>query len=69
MNKPPFKKGQTCFVAVDQSGCIFSYELCPSAEDAVSAYTDITGDNPSYVLQIQVTKVGVPLHKIDWGLS
>ena len=69
MKKPPFKMGQTCFVAVDQSGSLFSYELCFSVEGAVSSYTDITGSDPSYVLQLQVTKVGVPLHKIDWDLS
>ena len=69
MNKPPFTEGQTLFVAVDPSGCICSYELYSSAEDAVSVYTDITGGDPGYVLELQVTKVGVPLHKIDWDLS
>ena len=69
MNKPPFKKGQTCFIAVSPQGSIFNHQLYPSAEGAVSVYTDITGSDPSYVLELQVTKVGVPLHKIDWGLS
>ena len=69
MNKPPFKMGQTCFVAVSPQGSMYNHQLYSSAEDAVSVYTDITGSDPGYVLQLQVTKIGVPLHKIDWDLS
>ena len=69
VKKPPYTKGHTYFVGVSRDGCIKSNELFSSCSDAISEYFEISGEEPPYVLELQVTKVGVPLHKIDWDLS
>lgn len=66
-NLPPFKKGQTCFIAVDRSGQPGgTTELYSSVDDAIAEYISISGDDPDFVLELRVTRIGGFTRQVKW---
>lgn len=64
----PIKSGEVVYMALDKYGqpC-YKTELYSSADVAIDEYVAIMGDDPSFVVELTVSRIGGFTRQVKWS--